>query len=254
MKHVRFTTANDDAIRNGIIEGNQIRECTGVIFQSVKVTDRLYPLDQVVLLAPLIPRHIIGIGKNFVPEGALKPDVPDMPVLFFKPSTTVIGPNEPIVLLPNMKNTKFESELAVIIGKEAKRILPADVDNYIFGYTVANDVGASDYYHPDGHWAIGKSFDTFCPLGPWIDTEFDIHHTRIRSHLNGIKKQDSSLEQMIMPINQIVSYISHFMSLMPGDVILTGTPAGAVELQDGDLIECMVEGLGSISNPVRVLN
>lgn len=251
MKYVRFSIANDFSVRNGFLEGNTIREYDGDPFQAPESTGQTFLLEDVSLKAPLTPRHIIGIGKNFVGEGEPKPDVPELPILFFKPLTTVIGPLETIQLPPGTKEVKFESELAVVIGKTAKQVRPEDVDDYIFGYTVANDVGAFNYFHPEGHWTIGKAFDTFCPLGPWIETDFDYRNARIRSTVNGVEKQNSSMERIVMPIDRMISCISQFMTLMPGDVILTGTPAGADMIRDGDTVDCLIEGIGRLSNPVR---
>jgi 2-keto-4-pentenoate hydratase/2-oxohepta-3-ene-1,7-dioic acid hydratase in catechol pathway len=250
MRHVRFSIATDTTIRNGTLEGNIVREYNGDPLQTVEFTNQAYHLEEVSLHTPLIPRHIIGIGKNFVAEGGLKPEVPELPILFFKPLTTVIGPGEPIVLPPGSEGVKFESEIAVIIGKTAKRIRPEEADDHIFGYTIANDVGAFDYFHSEGHWTVGKSFDTFCPLGPYLETEFDYRNARIRSLVNGIEKQNSLMEQIIMPVDRMISCISQFMTLMPGDVILTGTPAGADMIRDGDTVECTIEGLGRLINPV----
>jgi 2-keto-4-pentenoate hydratase/2-oxohepta-3-ene-1,7-dioic acid hydratase in catechol pathway len=251
MRHVRFSIANDSTVRNGTLEGDLVREYVGNPLETVEFTNYTYRLEEVYLQAPLIPRHIIGIGKNFVAEGDLKPEEPELPILFFKPLTTVIGPGEPILLPPGSEGVKFESEIAVIIGRSAKRIRPEEADDYIFGYTIANDVGAFDYFHPEGHWTVGKSFDTFCPLGPYIETEFDYRNARIRSTVNGTEKQNSLMEQIIMPIDRMISCISRFMTLMPGDVILTGTPAGADMIRNGDTVECTIEGLGSLINPVR---
>lgn len=255
MKHVRFSIGKETTrILQGVIEGEQIVEYTASDWPSsrpsMQWTGQSFPIAEVRLHAPLVPRHIIGIGKNFFPKGADRPDVPEMPILFFKPLTCLIGPEEPIVLPPGMDEAKFESELAVVIGKTAKRIRPEEAADVILGYTVANDVGATQYFHPEGHWTIGKSFDTFCPVGPWIDTEFDARSARILASVNGVEKQNSSIGQMIMPIDQMISYVSHFMTLMPGDLLLTGTPPGAEEVREGDTIVCEIEGLGRLSNPV----
>lgn len=251
MRHVRFSIGETSPTLYGVIEGDQILEYTGDRYTSMQWTGQSYPLAEAILHAPLIPKNIIGIGKNFFPEGSERPDIPEMPILFFKPLTCLIGPDEPILLPPGMYETKFESELAVVIGKPAKRISPEEASDVIFGYTVANDVGATQYFHPEGHWTIGKSFDTFCPVGPWIDTEFDAHSAHIFASVNGVEKQNCPIEQMIMPIDQLISYVSFFMTLMPGDLLLTGTPPGADVIRDGDTIVCEIKGLGRISNPVR---
>lgn len=250
MKLARFTLPSETDIRSGFVEGAFIREFTGDLFSTKALTGNVYLLENVQLMAPILPRHIIGIGKNFVAEGDVKPAVPDMPILFFKPLTTVVGPGEPVILPIGTDEIKFESELAVIIGKAAKHIDPAEVDDVIFGYTVANDFGAFNYFHPEGHWTIGKAFDSFCPLGPVIETEFDYRSARIQATVNGVIKQNSQMERIITPIDIMISYISRFMTLMPGDVILTGTPAGADMVRNGDVVDCFIEGIGHLQNPV----
>lgn len=252
MKFIRFSLPDSSLVRSGVVEESLIREFTGDMFALPHFTGQTYSLSEVSLQAPLLPRHIIGIGRNFVPEGVAKPPIPDLPVLFFKPQTAVIGPHEPVILPPDTKAAvKFESELAVVIGKTARNVSIAEASNVIFGFTVANDICTSSYYHPDGHWTIGKSFDTFCPLGPMIETDFDYRSARIQSKLNGVLKQNSSIERMIMPIDHMISCISRFMTLSPGDVILTGTPPGAETVNHGDIVDCFIEGIGQLSNPIQ---
>jgi len=255
MKHVRFTTtAAGDAHatpRCGILDGETIRETTGQLQAEPIFTGNAFAISDVRLLAPLVPRHIIGIGKNFVPQGDEKPPVPEMPILFFKPLGSLSGPGDPILLPLGTSEVKFESEVAVVIGREAKHITPEQADSVIFGCTVANDVSALNFFHPEGHWTIGKAFDTFCPLGPVIETEFDYRDARIYASVNGSPKQDDRMGRIIMPIDRMIAYISTFMTLMPGDVILTGTPAGADWVRDGDVVTCGVEGIGELINPVK---
>ncbi|TVY09213.1 fumarylacetoacetate hydrolase family protein [Paenibacillus cremeus] len=253
MKLARFTIPGDaqSEIRSGIVEGDTIREFSGDLFGSCTLTGQSFELKDVRLHAPLSPKHIIGIGKNFVDTGVEKPAIPDMPILFFKPLTTVVGPEDTVLLPRGTDEIKFESELAVIIGKEAKNITPAQADEVIFGYTVTNDFGALNYFHPEGHWTIGKSYDTFCPLGPVIETEFDYRNARIQASVNEVAKQDAMMERIITPIDVMISYISGFMTLQPGDVILTGTPAGADMVRDGDVVDCFIEGIGHLRNTVK---
>jgi len=249
--YVRFSTADDASVRGGVVSDGIVREYEGDLFHEPAFTGRTYNIADVALKAPLEPRHIIGIGKNFVGEGEAKPDIPDLPILFFKPLTTVIGPGEPIVTPPGAAEVKFESELAVVIGKRCKDVRPEDADGCIFGFTVANDVSAANFFHPEGHWTVGKSFDTFCPLGPVLVTSFDYRNARIQARVNGVEKQNSPMERIVMPIDRMIAFISRFMTLMPGDVILTGTPAGAGAVRDGDVVECRIDGIGSLTNPVR---
>lgn len=251
MQLVRFTVNRESEIRSGTVEGDYILEYTGDLFYSRTFTGSRFPLEEVVLTVPIIPNRIIGIGKNFVEEGADKPPVPEMPILFFKPYTTVVGPNESVLLPPGTEQIKFESELAVVIGKQARNIEREQADEIIFGYTVANDFGAFNYFHPDGHWTIGKSFDTFCPLGPLIETEFDYRTARIQAKVNGQLRQNAPMECIITPIDAMISYISRFMTLMPGDVVLTGTPAGSDMVGDGDVVDCFIEGIGQLRNSVK---
>jgi 2-keto-4-pentenoate hydratase/2-oxohepta-3-ene-1,7-dioic acid hydratase in catechol pathway len=250
VKFIRFALPGEAVIRSGIAEGSVVREFTGDLFSTLAYTGQQFSLSEVSLKAPILPRHIIGIGKNFVAEDAEKPPVPELPVLFFKPQTSVIGPDEAVVLPPIHDAVKYESELAVVIGKTAKNISSEEADSVIFGFTIANDMSGTNYFHPDGHWTIGKAFDTFCPLGPVIETEFDYRSARIQSQVNGVLKQNSSIERIIMPVDQLIAYISSFMTLSPGDVILTGTPAGAIAVNDGDVVDCIIAGIGRLSNPI----
>lgn len=254
MKIARFIphSESSSSAGYGILEDGVLQELAGSPFDEPVFTGRRFNLEDVRLLAPIEPRHIIGIGKNFAPPGEPVPSEPEMPILFFKPLGTVIGPGDPIVLPEGADEVKFESEVAVIIGRTASRIRPEEADAVILGCTVANDVSALDFFHPEGHWTIGKAFDTFCPLGPVIDTAFDYRTARIRASVNGKPKQDSPMNQIIMPIDRQIAYISQFMTLEPGDVILTGTPAGADRLRDGDLVTCAVDGIGELTNPVTV--
>lgn len=227
-----------------------MREWSGGLFDGPACTGRRFKPDEIRLLAPVEPLHIIGIGQNFAAPGGPKPPVPDMPILFFKPIGTVIGPGDPIVLPDGADRVKFEAEVAVIIGRTARRIRPEEADRIIFGCTVANDVSAPDFFHPEGHWTIGMAFDTFCPLGPVVDTAFDWRSARIRATVNGEPKQDGAMAEIIMPIDEQIAYISRFMTLQPGDVILTGTPAGADRVGEGDVVTCAVDGIGELTNPV----
>lgn len=251
MKFVRFSIEGNAQVYNGVMDGTCIRTYNGNPFESIELTQEQYPLDAVSLHSPVLPRTIIGIGKNFIAEGTPKPPIPELPIFFFKPLTTVIGPNEPILFPAHVTEAKFEAEVAVIIGKTAKNITPDQVSQYIFGCTIANDLAATQYFHHEGHWTVGKAFDTFCPLGPYIDTEFDYLNARISARLNGQQLQNDTMEHIITPIPEMISYISSFMTLMPGDVILTGTPAGSDFIKVGDVIECIVDGLGVLRNPVN---
>ena len=204
------------------------------------------------LLAPVIPRSkVVATGLNYVDHiKEMGHDMPVAPVLFMKPNTSVCGPDEPIILPSWSDEVSYEVELAVVIGKACKNIQPKDVPGVIVGYTVANDVTARDAQRSDGQWTRAKSFDTACPLGPWIVTDFDPSNARITSRVNGVTKQDSNLSDMLFDVPFLVSYISEMMTLLPGDVIITGTPAGVGVVDDGDVVECEIEGIGILRNPV----
>ncbi|WP_173915445.1 fumarylacetoacetate hydrolase family protein [Halobacillus sp. Marseille-Q1614] len=251
MKVVRFTVSDRDEAKQGILSSDFIKEITGDIFSYWELTGKTYKKEEVQLLAPIEPNQVIGIGANFVAAKENLPEnPPEMPVFFFKSLASVTGPGTEIKIPEPLDEVKFESEIAVVIGKEASHINEEEVADYIFGYTVGNDVTAPQYFHSDGHWTLGKSFNTFTPLGPVIDTEFDPSKARIQAVHNGIKKQDSETGLMIVSIERMISYLSHVMTLKPGDVILTGSPVGAEFLQIGDVIECTVEGIGTLSNSV----
>jgi 2-keto-4-pentenoate hydratase/2-oxohepta-3-ene-1,7-dioic acid hydratase in catechol pathway len=250
MKFVRFVTDKISTISTAVITERGYEVIEGDIFSDWGFTGQVIEESKAKLLAPLAPHHILGIGKNFVTEGAAVPEAPELPIWFFKPTSAVIGPDASIMLPAPSYEAKFESELAVIIGKEGKNIKIEDVQDYIFGYTVANDLADSTYFHTEGHWTVGKSFDTFCPLGPHIETELQLDQVRIKSYLNGQQTQDSGLDLMITSVAQQVAYVSTFMTIHPGDVILTGTPAGAIMLHANDVIECEITGLGVLRNTV----
>lgn len=247
MKFIRF--AIDSSIHQGVIQDDSIREIDGDMYNSWTYTGQEFMLNEVTLLAPLEPNQVIGIGANYVSQiDELPEELPEIPVFFFKPTSSVIGPEEKIVIPAGIDQVKFESELAVVIGKEAKNVSESEVTNYIFGYTVANDVTAPQFFHSAGHWMVGKSFDTFTPLGPVIETELDPFNVVVEAELNGIDKQSSSTQLMIIPIRKMISYLSHVMTLKPGDVILTGSPVGAEFVKAGDIIECSIKEIGVLRN------
>lgn len=247
MKFIRFTV--DSTIHQGIIENETIREINGDMYYSWTYTGKVFTLNEVALLAPLEPNQIIGIGANYVAKAEELPDqLPEIPVFFFKPTSSVIGPDEEIIIPSGIDQVKFESELAIVIGKEAKNVPESEVTDYIFGYTVTNDVTAPQFFHSAGHWMVGKAFDTFTPLGPVIETELDPFNVTVEAHLNGIEKQNSSTQLMIVPIRHMISYLSNVMTLKPGDVILTGSPVGAEFVGAGDVIECGIKEIGTLRN------
>lgn len=248
MKFARFKV-KDSSIYKGVLIEDKVKEIKGNIFGDWEFTGKEFSINEVKLLAPLEPNQIIGIGANYVTKIADIPSVlPEIPVFFFKPVSSVIGPEEEIVIPEGIDQVKFESELAVVIGKEAKNVSESEILDYVFGYTVGNDVTAPQFFHQDGHWTIGKSFDTFTPLGPVIETELDPFTVKVEAKLNDIEKQNSETELMIIPIRKMLSYLTKVMTLKPGDVILTGSPVGAELVGVGDVINCEIKEIGSLRN------
>ncbi|MDJ0335798.1 fumarylacetoacetate hydrolase family protein [Salinibacterium sp. G-O1] len=252
MKIARFSTGGDP--RFGIVDGDSIVVLKGdPMFAGFDTTDERVPLSETKLLAPVIPRSkVVAVGKNYVDHVAeFGGEVPKEPLLFLKPNTSVIGPGDSIVLPHQSHRVDFEGELAVVIGSIARNVAEADAASVIFGYTVANDVTARDLQKTDGQWARAKGFDTFCPLGPVIETEFEIAANTVTSRLNGEVRQEAPLTDMVFSVPFIIAYVSAAMTLLPGDVILTGTPAGVAKMAGGDVIDIEVSGIGTLSNPVR---
>ncbi|MBH0053646.1 fumarylacetoacetate hydrolase family protein [Salinibacterium sp. SWN139] len=252
MKVARFSSGT--GARYGIIDGDEIVVLTGdPMFNGFETTDERLPLADIKLLAPVIPRSkVVAFGRNYAEHAKeLGNEVPDAPMMFIKPNTSVVGPGDAIMLPPQSEEVAFEGELAVIIGSIAKNVAEADVDSVIFGYTIANDVTARDLQKSDGQWSRAKGFDTFCPLGPVIETEFVVGSQSIRTAVNGDLKQDGTVDQMIHSVAAQVVYASAAFTLLPGDILLTGTPAGVGPLVHGDTVEITIEGIGTLSNPVR---
>lgn len=211
------------------------------------------PLDSARLLAPVVPRKIVCIGRNYREHAAeLGNEVPKQPLLFLKPSSAVIAPNQPIRIPAQSQRVDFEGELAVIIGKTASHIGPdEDVTAYIRGYTIVNDVTARDLQKSDGQWSRAKGFDTFCPVGPIVTDEIDPQSgIRVETRLNGETKQHGNTRDFIFPIDTLLRYITAAMTLHPGDIIPTGTPAGVAPMQPGDCVEVRITGIGTLANPV----
>ena len=258
MKIVRYKLGNN--IDYGKLEDNVIKKIGGNIFDDYYLTEKTIPRTEVEILPPVSPPNIIAIGLNYeqhAREGGH--ELPERPVIFIKATTSLIGPEEDIVL-PKIAPDKvdYEAELAVIIGKKAKNVEKDDIDDYILGYTCANDVSARDcQLELDEQWARGKSFDTFCPLGPWIETSINPNNCNITSRLNDEVMQNSNTSDMIFDVRELVSYCSKNMTLLPGTVIITGTPEGVgvarepqVFLEAGDIIEIEIEGIGVLKNHV----
>jgi 2-keto-4-pentenoate hydratase/2-oxohepta-3-ene-1,7-dioic acid hydratase in catechol pathway len=252
VKIARFS--HNGAILFGIVDEGDLVVLSGdPMFAGFDTTGERIPLADAVLLAPVIPRSkVVAVGKNYRDHVAeMGGDAPPAePLLFLKPNTSVIGPGDRIVRPPQSSRVEFEGELAIVIGAVAKNVPAADADRVIFGYTVADDVTARDLQASDGQWARAKGFDTFCPLGPVIETEFDIAGARIQTRVGGQVKQDAPLTDMVHSVAAIVEHASAAFTLLPGDVILTGTPAGVGPIVAGDTVEVEITGLGTLRNPV----
>jgi 2-keto-4-pentenoate hydratase/2-oxohepta-3-ene-1,7-dioic acid hydratase in catechol pathway len=194
----------------------------------------------------------VAVGVNYQDHAAeFKKDLPKEPLLFLKPSTAVLGPQEPIHLPSRSRRVDYEAELAVVIRKRTSKIGPEETPDFILGYTCINDVTARDLQKEDGQWTRAKGFDTFAPLGPWIVTDLSPDNLKIESYLNGERRQSASTVQLIFKVPALVSFISQVMTLLPGDVIATGTPAGVGPMKSGDTIEVVIEGIGRLTNPVQ---
>ncbi|HVK43532.1 MAG TPA: fumarylacetoacetate hydrolase family protein [Micropruina sp.] len=221
----------------------------------VNYTGERVALDDVRLVAPVIPRSkVVAIGKNYAAHAAeFNSAVPDEPLTFLKPNTSVIGPGEPIMYPPETDNLHFEGELAVVIGRICRRVPRERAADVIFGYTVANDVSARDLQARDKQWTRAKGYDTFCPLGPWIVTHLSLDEAGdlpLRTALNGETKQNSSTALLVRGIPELIEFVTSYMTLLPGDVILTGTPEGVGPMKPGDSVSVTIEGVGTLTNPV----
>jgi 2-keto-4-pentenoate hydratase/2-oxohepta-3-ene-1,7-dioic acid hydratase in catechol pathway len=250
VKVARFSNGAEP--RFGIVDGPELAVLKGhPLVAGYQTTGERIPLKELKLLAPTIPSKIICIGKNFADHAAeIGEEVTEEPLIFFKPSSAIIGHGDAIVIPPQSKQVELEAELCLVIGKLAKNVSVDKAMEYLWGVTIANDVTARDLQFGDGQWARSKAFDTFCPLGPWVETEFVPDSQVIESRINGEVRQNVAISEMVHSIPNIISYVSKNMSLLPGDIILTGSPAGISVINTGDIIECEVEGIGILSNPV----
>jgi 2-keto-4-pentenoate hydratase/2-oxohepta-3-ene-1,7-dioic acid hydratase in catechol pathway len=266
VRIARFTTGDDPTY--GVVSGeldqfgqaaddSVVVELSGdPLYAGIQPTQQQHKLSDVRLLAPVIPRSkVVAIGRNYAAHAAeLGHDVPDEPLMFLKPNTSVIGPGDQIFYPPQTQRVDYEGELAVVIGRICRDVPPEQATDVIFGYTIANDVTARDLQKSDGQWTRAKGFDSFCPLGPWIETDLDpqtfAEGVSIQTHLNGDLVQDGSTRDLIFDIPTLVAHITSVMTLLPGDVILTGTPEGVGPMEPGDEVEVSVAGLGALTNTV----
>ena len=255
MRIARFTDGADP--RYGVVEGEPGEEQIVVLagdplYTPISPTGQRVPLSSVRLLAPVIPRSkIVAVGKNYADHAAeMGGEVPSRPLLFFKPNTSVIGPDDAIVIPAITSEVHYEAELAVVIKRICKNVPASGAADVILGYTCANDVSARDLQREDGQWARAKGLDTFCPLGPWIETDLDVSDLAVTAYRDDEQVQAGRTSDMVFGVPEIIEFVSAAFTLLPGDVILTGTPAGVGPIEPGQRIEIEVEGIGALSNPV----
>ncbi|RME06622.1 MAG: DUF2437 domain-containing protein [Anaerolineae bacterium] len=250
MRIVRYLSQNGSPAY-GWVRDDLIGPIEGDIFGTYRRGEPRIERSRVRLLAPVQPSKIICVGRNYAAHAAEhQAEVPKVPLIFLKPPSAVIATGEEIVLPPQSQQVEHEAELAVVIGKRGRWISPEEAGDYILGYTVANDVTARDLQMSDGQWTRGKGFDTFCPLGPWIETSLDPTDVLITCHVNGEMRQMASTRDMVFSVPQLIAFASSVMTLEPGDLILTGTPAGVSPLNPGDEVRVHIEGIGELVNPV----
>ncbi|MEZ0395423.1 MAG: fumarylacetoacetate hydrolase family protein [Anaerolineales bacterium] len=250
MRIVRYQSGNEPP-RYGWILENKVGPIDGNPFGEYRRLEANLPLDSVRLLAPVTPSKIICLGRNYAEHAKEhNAEVPKVPLIFLKPPSSILDPGGSIVLPPQSQQVEHEAELVAVIGRRGRHILAEEAHQYILGYTCGNDVTARDLQRLDGQWTRAKGFDTFCPFGPWIDTDFDPSDAVITCRVNGQPRQMASTHDMVFSVANLVVFISSVMTLEPGDLIFTGTPAGVSPLKAGDVVEVEIERLGKLSNPV----
>ena len=260
MKIARFS-GPDGTVGFGVVDGvgpdgdvdgsATITPILGHPYGALEIAGPALPLADVRLLAPVLPSKIVAVGKNYAAHAQeMGGEVPLEPMIFLKPSTAVIGPGDPIALPEQSERVEHEAELAVVIGRLCSEVPVRRVPEVVLGYTCANDVTARDLQASDGQWGRAKGFDTFCPLGPWIETELDPTSLAVRCRVNGEVRQDGTTADLVRGVDELVAWISNVMTLLPGDVILTGTPAGVGPLVDGDSVSVSLSSIGTLTNRV----
>jgi 2-keto-4-pentenoate hydratase/2-oxohepta-3-ene-1,7-dioic acid hydratase in catechol pathway len=251
MRFVRFQL-KDQTPRQGWILDDKVGEVEGDFFGEYRRLKAEIPLEEVRLLAPCQPGKIICVGRNYADHAReMGNEVPKVPLIFMKPPSSVINPGDTILLPRQSNQVEHEAELVAVIGKSGRHITADQAREYVFGYTIGNDITARDLQKSDGQWTRAKGFDTFCPFGPWIDTEFDPADALITCRVSGQPRQMGSTRDMVFNIGTLIAFVSSVMTLEPGDLVMTGTPAGIGPLLDGDEVIVEIEGLGTLNNPVR---
>jgi len=249
VRLVRFRSGS--RIATGAVQGEYVRPLRGTFFEEPILTGEDIPLEDVRLLAPVLPSKVVAVGKNYAAHAAeFGSEVPEEPIIFLKPSTSVSGPDDPIPYPDTSQRVDHEGELALVIGRLARKVSAEEASKYVLGYTCANDVTARDLQLKDGQWTRAKGFDGFCPLGPWIETEFDPTDVALECRVNGEVRQAARTSDLAYGPAALVEFVTRVMTLLPGDVILTGTPDGVGPLQVGDRVEVDIEGIGVLANPV----
>lgn len=249
MRVARYSVGQD--VTFGVVEGDAVAELSGHPFGEIGFTGVRHALSQVRLLAPILPSKVVAIGRNYADHASeMGGEVPAEPLIFLKPSTAVIGPGDAIACPASSNRVDFEGELAVVIGRLCRDVPESRAGEVVFGYTCANDVTARDQQRSDGQWSRAKGYDTFCPLGPWIETDLDPGDLRITTTLSGEVKQDSRTAAIVHKVPALIAYITSCMTLIPGDVILTGTPEGVGPMRVGDEVTVEIERVGALTNPV----
>lgn len=258
MRIARY--AHQGEVSFGVVEGPGedpadlvVHTLAGHPFAPAQLTGEQHPLSAVRLLAPVLPSKVVCLGKNYADHAAeMGGPPPEAPVVFLKPSTAVVGPGDAIVLPRDSERVDHEAELAVVVGRLCRDVPRATALEVVLGYTVANDVTARDHQKADGQWTRGKGHDTFCPLGPWVETELDASDLRVTCRVDGELRQDGRTSALLHDVADAIAWVTAFMTLLPGDVILTGTPAGVGPLVAGQTVSAAVEGIGTLTNPVVV--
>jgi 2-keto-4-pentenoate hydratase/2-oxohepta-3-ene-1,7-dioic acid hydratase in catechol pathway len=256
MKILRFVI--NRAIKYGVLEGGRVKVMQGTPYSyfgklggSLRLAESTYKLEEVRLLAPCLPSKIVALGLNYRSHAEeTKLQIPSVPLIFLKPSTAVIGPEDKIVYPRVSKRVDYEGELAVVIGRKAKAVDETRAKEYILGYTCLNDVSARYEQRDDVQWTRAKSYDTFSPIGPYIETGISPDDLKLETYLNGELRQSTRTSDLIFPVDMLVSFISSVMTLLPGDVIATGTPSGIGRMKPGDVVEVKIEGIGTLRNYV----
>ncbi len=252
MRLVRYQIGNETPQYGwALVDSDEtfIGPIEGTPFGEFRRLEANLPKDSVRLLAPVQPSKIICIGRNYVAHAREHDsEVPEVPLLFLKPPSSVIGPGDSVILPPQSQQVEHEAELVAVIAKRGRWISPEEALDFLLGYTVGNDITARDLQRRDGQWTRAKGFDTFCPIGPWIETDFDPSDALITCYINGEMRQMASTRDMVFSVRQLIAYVSSVMTLETGDILLTGTPAGVGSLSDGDMIETTIEGIGTLRN------